>query len=64
MKALAYHGPGQRGWDTVNDPTIIDPTDAYDTFADAASTGALKVVLEGDGSMHGSEALIAASSAA
>jgi threonine dehydrogenase-like Zn-dependent dehydrogenase len=22
MKALVYHGPGQRGWDTVDDPTI------------------------------------------
>ncbi|MCW3040321.1 MAG: Alcohol dehydrogenase GroES-like protein [Solirubrobacterales bacterium] len=27
MKALVYHGPGLRGWDTVPDPTIIDPTD-------------------------------------
>jgi hypothetical protein len=27
MKALVYHGPSQRGWDTVADPTIIDPTD-------------------------------------
>jgi len=27
MKALVYHGPGERGWDTVPDPTIIDPTD-------------------------------------
>ena len=27
MKALVYHGPGRRGWDTVGDPTIIDPTD-------------------------------------
>jgi hypothetical protein len=27
MKALVYHGPGQRGWDTVDDPTIIDQTD-------------------------------------
>ena len=26
MKALVYHGPGRRGWDTVGDPTIIDPT--------------------------------------
>jgi Alcohol dehydrogenase GroES-associated len=23
MKALVYHGPGQRGWDTVPDPTIV-----------------------------------------
>ncbi len=28
MKALVYHGPDQRGWDTVDDPTIVDPTDA------------------------------------
>ncbi len=28
MKALVYHGPGQRGWDTVADPTVIEPTDA------------------------------------
>ena len=28
MKALVYHGPGQRGWDTADDPTIVDPTDA------------------------------------
>ena len=27
MKALVYHGPGQRGWDTAEDPTIIDQTD-------------------------------------
>ncbi len=109
MKALVHHGPGQRGWDTVEDPTIIEPTgaivsapnrsvpavdprrddhdgprrhvqhppadapdrdraprpslfathhfalddamSAYDTFADAASANALKVVLQNsDGS--------------
>ena len=27
MKALVYHGPEQRSWDTVADPTIVDPTD-------------------------------------
>ena len=27
MKALVYQGPGQRGWDSVPDPTIVDPTD-------------------------------------
>ena len=27
MKALVYHGPGQRSWDEVPDPTIIEPTD-------------------------------------
>jgi CBS domain-containing protein len=55
MKALVHHGPGQRSWDTVDDPTIFathrfaldDTMSAYDTFAEAASTNALKVVLEG-----------------
>lgn len=28
MKALVYHGPGQRSWDTVPNPTIQTPTDA------------------------------------
>ena len=84
MKALVYHGPGQRAWEEVPDPTIQDPADAivridstticgtdlhilkgdvpevpfathrfaldetmaaYDTFADAANTRALKVIL-------------------
>ena len=28
MRALAYHGPGNKSWDDVPDPTIIDSTDA------------------------------------
>jgi hypothetical protein len=28
MKALVYHGPGQKAWQDVPDPTIVDPTDA------------------------------------
>jgi alcohol dehydrogenase len=28
MKALVYHGPGQRSWDTIEDPVIVEPTDA------------------------------------
>ena len=28
MKALVYHGPGQRSWDSVPDSTILDPADA------------------------------------
>jgi alcohol dehydrogenase len=61
MKALVYHGPGQRGWDTVDDPTILDPTDVLvriDTSTicgtdlhilkgDVPETNALKVVLQG-----------------
>ena len=28
MKALVYHGPDNKSWDTVPDPKLIDPTDA------------------------------------
>jgi hypothetical protein len=28
MKALVYHGPGQRAWEHVPDPTLVEPTDA------------------------------------
>jgi alcohol dehydrogenase len=28
MKALVYHGPDQKSWDDVPDPTLIDDTDA------------------------------------
>ncbi|MEE2034954.1 zinc-dependent alcohol dehydrogenase family protein [Rhodococcus chondri] len=28
MKALVFHGPGQRSWEDVPNPTIQDPTDA------------------------------------
>jgi hypothetical protein len=47
MKALVYHGPGQKAWEQVPDPKIIHPTDAYDTFGRAAETKALKVAITG-----------------
>jgi alcohol dehydrogenase len=28
MKALVYHGPGQKNWETVPDPGLLAPTDA------------------------------------
>lgn len=28
MKALVYHGPGAKGWETVPDPEILDDADA------------------------------------
>src|SRR5436190_16796787 len=28
MKALVYHGPGLRAWETTPDPVILEPTDA------------------------------------
>jgi len=43
MRALVYHGSGSKAWEEVPDPEITE--DAYDVFARAADTGALKVVL-------------------
>ena len=53
------------------DPTIFathhhaleDTMTAYDTFADAANTGALKIVLEGGESQRNSDLLVGAASA-
>ena len=55
MRALVYHGLGQKAWEEVADPEITDDGDvivrvgvhgeAYDVFARAAGTSALKVVL-------------------
>ena len=28
MKALVYHGPGKRSWESAPDPDLIDTTDA------------------------------------
>ena len=48
MKALVYHGPGQRGWDTVDDPTIIDPTDAVVRIDTTTICGTDLHILKGD----------------
>jgi alcohol dehydrogenase len=48
MKALVYHGPGQRGWDTVDDPTIIDPTDIVARIDTSTICGTDLHILKGD----------------
>ena len=48
MKALVYHGPGQRGWDTVEDPTMLDPTDAIVRIDTATICGTDLHILKGD----------------
>ena len=48
MKALVYHGPGQRGWDTVDDPTIIDATDAVVRIDTSTICGTDLHILKGD----------------
>jgi alcohol dehydrogenase len=48
MKALVYHGPGQRSWDTVADPTIIDPTDIVVRIDTSTICGTDLHILKGD----------------
>ncbi|HEY4897311.1 MAG TPA: zinc-dependent alcohol dehydrogenase family protein [Solirubrobacteraceae bacterium] len=48
MKALVYHGPGERGWDTVEDPTIIDATDAIVEIDTSTICGTDLHILKGD----------------
>jgi alcohol dehydrogenase len=48
MKALVYHGPGQRGWDTVRDPTIIDQTDVVVRIDSSTICGSDLHILKGD----------------
>jgi alcohol dehydrogenase len=48
MKALVYHGPGQRGWDSVDDPSIIDPTDVVVRIDSSTICGTDLHILKGD----------------
>jgi alcohol dehydrogenase len=48
MKALVYHGPGQRAWDTVADPTIVDPTDIVVRIDSSTICGTDLHILKGD----------------
>ena len=48
MKALVYHGPGERGWDTVEDPAIVDPTDAIVRIDTSTICGTDLHILKGD----------------
>ena len=48
MKALVYHGPGQRGWDTVDDPTIIDQGDIVVRIDTSTICGSDLHILKGD----------------
>src|SRR5499427_4851234 len=48
MRALVYHGPGQRGWDTVDDPQIKEPTDAVVRIDSSTICGTDLHILKGD----------------
>jgi alcohol dehydrogenase len=48
MKALVYHGPGKRSWDSVADPTIVDPTDAIVRIDTSTICGGDLQILNGE----------------
>lgn len=48
MKALVYHGPGQKAWEDVPDPVIIDPTDVIVQIDTTTICGTDLHILKGD----------------
>lgn len=48
MKALVYHGPGEKEWAEVPDPTIIHPTDAIVAVDTTTICGTDLHILKGD----------------
>jgi alcohol dehydrogenase len=48
MKALVYHGPGERQWETVPDPGIEEPTDVVVRIDASTICGTDLHILKGD----------------
>ncbi len=48
MKALVYHGPGQKAWEDVADPVIVDPTDVIVRVDTTTICGTDLHILKGD----------------
>ncbi len=48
MKALVYHGPGQKAWEEVPDPQILQPTDAIVRLDTTTICGTDLHILKGD----------------
>src|SRR5215472_3075042 len=48
MKALVYHGPARKAWETVSDPVIESPTDAIVRIDSATICGTDLHILKGD----------------
>jgi alcohol dehydrogenase len=48
MKALIYHGPGQKDWETKADPGILAPTDAIVRIDSSTICGTDLHILKGD----------------
>ena len=48
MKALVYHGPGKKSWESVPDAAIADPTDALVRIDTTTICGTDLHILKGD----------------
>src|SRR5699024_371616 len=48
MKALVYHGPGQKAWEEVPDPTILEATDVIVQVDTSTICGTDLHILKGD----------------
>ncbi len=48
MKALVYHGPGNKAWEEVPDPVIVDPTDVIVQIDTTTICGTDLHILKGD----------------
>jgi alcohol dehydrogenase len=48
MKALVYHGPGQKDWETTEDPPIVAPSDAIVRIDSSTICGTDLHILKGD----------------
>jgi alcohol dehydrogenase len=48
MKALVYHGPGERRWETVRDPKLVDSTDVIVRIDASTICGTDLHILKGD----------------
>jgi alcohol dehydrogenase len=48
MKALVYHGPGEKAWEFAPDPSIIEPTDAIVRIDSSTICGTDLHILKGD----------------
>jgi alcohol dehydrogenase len=48
MKAVVYHGPGNKSWEEVPDPTITEPTDVIVTVDAVTICGTDLHILKGD----------------
>ena len=48
MKAIVYHGPGNKAWEEVPDPTVVDDTDAIVRVDAVTICGTDLHILKGD----------------